>query len=157
MTALDLQDELCKEIAILLDGWKYRTSTGQLIPMNIYKQNVPVPDSDEDPDSDPIPYVIVRLQNGDDEGKKDSFNVVNLVCIVGVMDNEPGKGGYQNVLNVFDKIYKRFQSKPDLNGKAVFTGEFHWACQEDNYYPYFFGGCSLSFNIPAIRREDPLS
>lgn len=156
MTPLDLQDELCAEIEKILHGYLYRTPTGERVPMHIYSQNIPITDEDED-DTELIPYVIVRLNSGDDDGKKDSVNLVNVVFIVGVMDDKYEQQGYRDCMNVYQKIYQRFQQNPNLNGKAVFNGEFHWANQEDGYYPYFFGACSLSFKIPAIRREDPLA
>lgn len=156
MTPLDLQDELCKEVAKILDGYLYKTTSGNRVPMHVYPQNVPVSPNDED-DDQIIPYVIVRLNSGDDTGAKDSFNVVHVVFIVGVVDNGDDQQGYRDCMNVYQKIYQRFQQRPNLNGKAVFNGEFHWANQDDGYYPYFFGACSLSFNIPAIRREDPLA
>ena len=41
-----------------------------------------------------------------------------------------------------------------LNNQFMYAGNFHWALQEDNYWPYFFGACTLNFNIPSIRREN---
>lgn len=155
MTPLDLQDELVAEVRKILDGYLYKTSSGRRIPINVYSQNVPVDEGDED-EFDVIPYVIVRLNSGDDDGGNNSFNVVHVVFIVGVMDDDKDQQGYRAAMNIYQKIYQRFQENPNLNGKAVFDGDFHWANQEDGYFPYFFGACSLSFNIPAIRREDPL-
>ena len=156
MTPLELLDALCEEVREILSGYEYRTPAGQRVPMNVYPQNIPIPDSDED-ETELIPYVIVRLNSGDDNGKKDSFNTVNVVFIVGVMDDKPEQQGFRDANNVYQKIYQRFQENPMISGKAMFNGEFHWANQEDGYYPYFFGACSLSFYIPAIRREDPLA
>lgn len=153
MTPLDLQDALCDEIKELLKDYLYATSDGTRVPINVFSQNIPVPELDDD--KDPIPYLIVRLQSGDDDGKKDSTNVVNCVIVGGVMDDKPENQGYRDLLNIFQKIYQRFQQVPNLRNVAVFNGEFHWATQEDSYFPYFFGACTLSFNIPAIRREDP--
>lgn len=155
MTPLDLQDELCREVEKLFRGYRFDAPNGTRVPIHVYSQNIPVPDSDED-ETELIPYVIVRLNSGDDEGKKDSFNIVHAVFIVGVWDDKPDRQGYRDCMNVYQAIYQRFQQNPNLNGKAVFDGEFHWANQEDDYYPYSFGACSLSFRIPAIRREDPL-
>lgn len=154
MTPLDLQDELCKEVEKILHGYLYRTPMNERVPIHIYPQNIPVNDDD---DEEIIPYVIVRLNSGDDDGAKDSDNIVHMVFIVGVMDDKPDQQGYRDCMNIYQKIYQRFQQNPNLNGKAVFTGDFHWANQEDDYFPYFFGACTLSFKIPAIRREDPLA
>lgn len=155
MTPLDLQDALCSELRTLFSDDLFRNSLDEYVPIKVFSQNLPIEKNDDD--EDPVPYIIVRLNNGDDDGKKDSNNVVNLVIIIGVCENMKEQQGYRDVMHVFQKIYQRFQEKPKLGDQAVFNGEFHWANQEDGYYPYFFGACTLSFNIPAIRRVDPFA
>lgn len=152
MTPLELQDELIEEIKRILDGYLYKSPDGERIPMNVLAQGIPVPETDEE--DDPVPYVIVRLNSGKDEGSRDSFNGVRLVIIIGIYDDGLENQGHRDIMNVIQKIYERFHKTPDLNGKAVYAGEFNWAMQEDTYYPYFFGACTLTFNIAAIRRED---
>lgn len=152
MTPLDLQDALVSDIKKILVGHKYKTPAGKMIPINVFAQNIPVNESDDD--EDPIPYIIVRLNTGEDLGAKDSNYVIGLVIIIGIWDDALDSQGHRTVLNIINKIYERFQKNPSV-GDAIYTGEFHWANQEDGYYPYYFGACTLSFNIPAIRREDP--
>ena len=77
-----------------------------------------------------------------------------MVFIAGIWDETSEAQGHRDLMNIFYKIYQRFQTNPDLNKKAVYAGKFEWALQDDNYYPYSFGACSLSFHIAAIRRED---
>lgn len=152
MTPLMLQDELVEEMKRLLSDYLYKTPSGERIPINVYPQNIPVNETDDD--EDPIPYIIVRLNSGDDPGTRDSFNTVKLVLIVGIWDDSLDNQGHRDVLNIFQKVYERFHTNPNLNNKAVYAGEFNWALQDDAYYPYTFGACSLSFHIAAIRRED---
>lgn len=156
MTPIDLQEELMAEVGRILDGYLYRTPSGERIPIHIYPQKLPIPEGDED-ETDIIPYVIVRLNSGDDSGRKDSDNIVHVVLIVGVMDDAKDQQGYRDCMNIYQKIYQRFSQNPNLNGKGIFVGEFKWANQEDDYFPYFFGACTLDFKIPAIRREDTLA
>ena len=155
MTPLDLQDELMEEMKRLFSDHLYKAPTGERVPINVYPQNIPVNETDDD--EDPIPYIIVRLNNGDDNGNRDSNNTVKLVIIIGIWDDALDNQGHRDVLNIIQKVYKRFHTNPNLNNKAVYAGEFNWALQEDTYYPYSFGACSLSFHIPAIRREDPFA
>lgn len=155
MTALDLQDKLVEEIPKILADYKYKDPNGDYKDINVYKQDVPRYETDED--EDPVPYIIVRLHNGEDEGAKHSNNKVVVVLIIATYDHGLDVQGYRDVMNIIDKIYARFEKEPLLKDAGVFDGEFHWALQEDAYYPYFFGSCSLNFNIPAIRREDPLA
>ena len=152
MTPIMLQDELVEEMKRLLANYLYKSPAGERIPINVYAQNIPVNESDED--DDPIPYIIVRLNSGDDDGTRDSFNKVKLVIIIGIWDDSLDNQGHRDILNIIQKVYERFHTNPNLNNKAVYAGEFNWALQDDTYYPYSFGACSLNFNIAAIRRED---
>lgn len=152
MTPLMLQDELVEEMKRLFSDYLYKTQMGEFVPINVFAQNIPVNENDED--VDPVPYLIVRLNSGQDDGTRDSFNTVKVVFIAGIWDETTEAQGHRDLLNIFQKIYERFQTNPNLNNKAVYTGAFDWALQDDNYYPYSFGACSLSFHIAAIRRED---
>lgn len=155
MTPLELQDELVAEMPKILDGYLYQTPAGKRVPINVFPQSLPVNETDDE--DDPIPYIIVRLNNGEDKGGRDSNNTVKLVIIIGIYDHGREAQGHRDVMNIIQKVYQRFHEDPNLNGKAVYAGEFDWAMQEDTYYPYSFGACSLSFNIAAIRREDPFA
>lgn len=155
MTPLELQDELVAEMPKILDGYLYHTPAGKRVPINVFPQSLPVNETDDE--DDPIPYIIVRLNNGEDKGGRDSNNTVKLVIIIGIYDHGREAQGHRDVMNIIQKVYQRFHENPNLNGKAVYAGEFDWAMQEDTYYPYSFGACSLSFNIAAIRREDPFA
>lgn len=172
MTPLDLQDELVEEIKRIFNAseYLYKKPTDpsededeiedveekergfELVPIQVFAQDIPVLDTDDE--SDPVPYIIVRLNSGSDEGTRDSFNEVKLVIIIGIWDDNPDQQGYRDVMNIIQKLYHRFHKDPNLNGKAAYSGGFKWAMQEDGYFPYFFGACTLTFNIAAIRRED---
>lgn len=153
MTPTMLQDELIEEIKRLLhDNLYKRPGTKELIPMNVFAQSIPVNETDDE--DDPIPYVLVRLNSGKDIGTRDSNHTVKLVIVIGIWDDDLNLQGHRDVMNIIFKIYDRFQTNPNLNGVAVHSGEFNWALQEDAHFPYFFGACSLDFNIAAIRRGD---
>ena len=152
-TPLDLQDELAKEIERLLSENRYKAPGGEMAKMRVFTQNIPINETDDE--EDPIPYVIVRLSGGDDNGAKDSFNTVEVVLIVGIFDDSLDEQGYRDIMGVMNKIYHRFHKDPRLSESAVYAGAFKWMLQEDSYYPYSFGACNMNFYIPAIRREDP--
>lgn len=153
MTPVMLQDELVEEIKRLLSDNLYKKpGTTERVPINVFPQSIPVNETDDD--EDPIPYIIVRLNSGKDVGTRDSNHTVKLVVIIGIWDDNQNSQGHRDVMNIISKIYDRFQTNPKLNGVAVHSGEFNWALQEDGYFPYFFGACSLDFHIAAIRRED---
>ena len=155
MTPLMLQDELVEEMKRLFSDYLYKNSLGERVQIKIFAQDIPVKETDDD--EDPIPYIIVRLKSGSDLGTRDSNNTVDLLIIGGIWDGGLDSQGHRDLMNIFQKVYERFQTNPNLNNKAVYSGNFNWALQDDNYYPYSFGACSLSFNIAAIRREDPFA
>ena len=153
MTAVELQDELAAEIGRILTGYKYKTTGGERVSMNIYTQSLPAEQSDDD--ADPSPYILVKLDRGSDSGEKDSNNIVKMIVVVEVYDDDPSKQGYRDVMAIIHRIYARFQSDVSLNNKAVYAGAFDWEIQDDEYYPYFIGAFTMDFYIPAIRREVP--
>ncbi len=155
MTPLELQDELVEEMSRILDGCTYKTPNGKRIPINVFPQNIPMNETDDE--ADPVPYIIVRLSSGEDDGGRDSFNTVSVVVIVGIWEDSLEAQGDRDVLNIIQKIYQRFHENPDLNKKAAYAGEFRWAMQDNDYYPYSIGACHMKFQIAAVRREDDLA
>lgn len=152
-TPIILQDALVEEIKRLFKDYLYKQpGTNERVPINVFPQNIPVPESDDE--DDPIPYIIVRVNKGNDEGTRDSNHTVKILFIIGIWDDARDAQGHRDVLNIIHKVYARFKITPNLNNIAVCTGGFDWALQEDGYYPYFFGACSLDFHIAALRRED---
>ena len=121
-------------------------------PLRIFAQDVPINETGDD--FDPAPYIIVRLKSGDDDGTADGVNVVQVIFIICIWDEDNDSQGYRDVLDIIQKIYIRFHKEPMLNNQFMYAGNYHWALQEDNYWPYFFGACTLNFNIPSIRREN---
>ena len=152
MTPIELIDELADEYKRMFRDYLYKNPLGEEVKLSVFKHSLPINETDDE--TDPVPYIIVRLNSGEDKGGKDSFNTVKLVCIICSWDDSLDSQGYRDILNIIQKIYHRFAVSPNLNGKAAFSGEFDWVLQEDDYYPYYFGACSLTFNIAAIRRED---
>lgn len=152
MTPLMLQDDLVEEIKNLFSEQLFAAPGKRQVHINVFPQNLPIADSDDD--EDPIPYIIVRLGKGKDAGTGDSNHTVKVYIIIGLFDDSPDAQGHRGLLNIICKIYDRFQTNPCLANKYVYAGVFEWEIQEDGYYPLFFGVVEMDFNIPAIRRED---
>jgi hypothetical protein len=154
MTPLMLQDMLVEEMKLILDGYLYKNPLGDRVPMQVFAQHIPIRETDDD--EYPVPFIVVRLDGGADPGGE-SNNVVDIMIIVEVWDDNLDSQGYKDTMNVIQKIYQRFHENPNLNNRAVHSGAFEWALQENEGYPYFVGACTMSFYIPAIRREDKYS
>ena len=154
MNPLELQEELIDEFKRMFKGIRLKNPLGEMSGINIFAQNTPYPESDEE--ADPIPYIIVHLNNGEQRVSKDSFNIVNVAVIIGICDIDASNKGHRTVFDIIYKIHERFAKKPALK-KASFTGDFKWVVRDEEFYPYFFGACEMDFYIPSIRRENDLS
>ena len=160
MTPEALQDALAEALRAEFSADDYlQTNTGERRAPNIYKQDVPIPQSDDDEDIDAedllVPYIIVRLTDGtfDDWGEALHVGVVLIVC---TYDNAPDRQGSRDVMSILSRIYRRFASNPHVGN---FTCELpiEWALQtEARTDPYYFGGLQLKFSCPGILIEDPL-
>ena len=78
MTPLMLQDELVEEMKRLFSDYLYKAPSGERVPIKVYAQTIPINETDED--VDPVPYLIVQLNSGQDEGTRDSFSQSGIYC-----------------------------------------------------------------------------
>ena len=172
MVVAFLQRDLAKELEKILSEFRLKNPQGEKSRINIFEQFLPMPEAeiiesdkiapellengllDEQTKPDPYPYIIVRVDDGEIKDES-SAQMVNLTLIIGIYESEYEKQGYKDVLNVIAKIYERFAKMPVLNGKYTIQYPILWAVQEEECYPYYIGGMNLTFEIAAVRREDP--
>lgn len=154
MNPLILQEELIEELKLMFADVRFKNPLGKSVGINIFAQNTPLLQNDEE--TEPIPYIIVHLNDGEQKVRGDSFNIVDVSLIVGMYDSDNGNQGHKQVMDVIYKIQDRFSKKPSLK-RTSFTGDFNWKLVDTDTYPYYWGACEMSFYIPSIRREDELS
>ena len=171
MIATFLQDDLKADLEETFKHFFLKDPQGKLVNLNIFKQNLPIPVAAEMPETvtdeeleegvydaiakeDPYPYIIVRVEQGKIEGiDQEQTVIVNL--IIGVIDRGYENQGHKDVLNIIQKIYERFAKNAILAKKYECTMPIEWALQDEQSFPYFFGGMALQFETIRIRREDP--
>lgn len=169
MVASFLQDELAEELKVIFDGFHLKDPDGNLSEINIFAQNLPMPESaaqeevpieqlenglaDDVTKEDPYPYIVVRVEDGEIEDPA-SAQKVSTMLLIGVYDDSYEKHGHKDVMNIIQKIYARFAKVPVLNGKYTIQYPISWTLQEEESYPFYFGGISLEWETAAIRRED---
>lgn len=172
MVATFLQDDLAAELKTVFSGLKLKTPMGGLSEVNVFTQALPIPPPTEPPEGedqtlleegftdtdpvkteDPYPYAIVRVEDGRIEAIDDDQTVTVLV-ILGVYDDDLRNQGHKDVLNMIQDIYERFAKNAILARKYECQHPIQWSLQEEESYPYFFGGVALTFNTVQIRRED---
>ena len=97
--------------------------------------------------------IIVRLSKGGIATPVDPHKV-DIFLLIGIYDNDRRNIGHKTVLEIIEDIQKHYEKHPTLCGGAFqFTDPFTWVLQDEPSYPYFYGGCNLSFNLAAPRTE----
>lgn len=172
MTSAFLQSELADELKKIFSDFRLKNPQGEPSGINIFEQLLPMPEPLEQGEiapellenglvdvrtvPDPYPYIIVRLDEGEIEDA-DSAQKVSLSLLIGIYEPDYAKQGHKDILNIIAKIYERFAKCPVLNGKYTIQYPILWVLQEEESYPFYFGGMTLGFETAMIRREDPYS
>ena len=93
----------------------------------------------------------MRLANGaHDTTQGNETATINLVF--GCYDRDANHQGHRDVLGLIERVKQRFCRNPIL-GPYQQTGRMEWVREEEDPYPYYFGGLQLTFQLPAIQRE----
>lgn len=169
MVAALLQDDLAEELKEILKEFRLKNPQGQLSEVNIFQQNLPIPESlvrEDIPEEmlenglaeditaeDPYPYIVVKIEDGEIKDES-SAQTVNTILQIGVFEDAFKKQGHKDVLNIISDIYERFAKRPVLNGRYTVQYPVLWTLQEEESYPYYYGGLYLSWEVAAVRRED---
>lgn len=172
MVAAFLQSELVDELKEILKNMKLKNPQGEMTSINIIEQLLPMPEPldlekippeilenglvEEQTALDPYPYILVRIEDGEIKDEN-SAQKVNIWLLIGIFEKAYDKQGHKDILNIIAKIYERFAKFPVLNGKYTIQYPIVWSLQDADYYPFYFGDMNLSFEIAAVRREDPYS
>ena len=164
MIAIELQDDLIEELQDLFRNEKFKNesydptdeTSQKYVPIRMFSQDLPIESSREDDEDNHFPYLIVKLDSGKMPDET-SAHEVKVVILIGIFDDSNNNQGHRDVLHIINMIYERFAKKPMLKHQYVAKMPFEWALQDENVHPYFFGGIEMSFDIPAVRREDELA
>lgn len=174
MVATFLQDDLAAELEKVFKDVRMKNPQGEPSPINIFKQELPIPapatppEGDYDPElieadedlsdlvnqEDPYPYAIVRVSDGEIT-KIDGDQQVRVLIIFGVIDRRLENQGHKGVLNLIQRVYERFSKNAILAAKYECVMPIDWTLQDEPSFPYFIGGMELNFITHPIRREDP--
>lgn len=160
MVASDLQDALVAEITELLSETSSTNAQDeQVTGLTGYKQFLPVLRNDDDTPDMFFPYFIVRLDGAKTQDDNDLWNVRTDI-LIGIHCGEERNQGHKIMLNCITRIVNRFSQEATLGkpGHKAFRcqSEMEWALQDEDTWPYFFGGVSLTFSVPKPSRKDPI-
>jgi len=148
MNARDLQAAVAEDLTALLAHDHFKTPDGEKAAPKAYPQQLPKRDSNDD--EDPFPYVIVRIDSGGIDSQTDPHKVA-LLLLIGIFDDDKSNQGHNSVLEIIERIQRHYEETPLLANQFKFIDPFHWALQDEESWPYFFGACNLSFELPPPR------
>ncbi|MCM1307577.1 MAG: hypothetical protein NC223_03160 [Butyrivibrio sp.] len=151
MTEMDLLDGLAAETAEALKDFRLRSAKGNLIPINIYTQNLPLKEGKEDEKQ--YPYVCVCFDEAEIVSCE-SPKTVNVYFVIGIIDRAKDKQGFRDVLQIEELIAQHIFRKGIIAGAFRAEYPFRNFLQPEDVYPYFVGGIETRFEMPVVREED---
>lgn len=137
---------------------KYGDGTRNKKGFTGYAQFLPKLENDDDDPDQFFPYFIVRIDRGKTEDD-DSLWTVTVDILIGVHDADTRNDGHLSVMNAINRIVTRFAQEATLGyaGRKAFRchSDMEWALQDEDTWPYFFGGVELKFDVPKPMRKEP--
>lgn len=171
VTPLFFQQALADEVKRLTDDMLFHTKkSGDLVHMEVFLQSLPIPvfKKDEQTSTDfssfeyengqmddsilNCPWCVIKLIGGEIPGINEAQSLNVAICF-GTFNDDVKNQGHMEIMNLFQRVYSRFAVDPLLDKQYTCTGEFEWALQDEDTYPYFFGAISTKFKMSGYRRE----
>ena len=151
MTPRILLEELKEVVQKATAKLDLKNPDGEKTVLNVFFQDLPKPETDED--ADPYPYCIIRVVNGTSNAVDEDKNKIRVLLIIGIYDNDLKNNGHITVLSIIQKIIDRFSKNNEMK-TFIQSGDIEWAVDDEDAFPYFVGGIDMTF-IPTMftRRE----
>lgn len=153
MIPIELRKSLKAEMDTLFESFWLKNANGDMCRLNIYEQRLPAKKHQDDEDH--FPYLVIRIQDGEETGEIDP-HTCRVLFIVGIIDESGNNRGEDDVLNILAKIQQHLFIKRVFAGKYRVEYPFSWSLPEEDVYPYYFGGLETNWIVGKItqREED---
>lgn len=154
MTPIILMEDLKSEFETMFEHrmFKYPEANEER-KLNVFMQNLPQQNALEE-DDQIFPYILITVEKGNTKSEAPKREM-KIDIIIGAWDDSVDMQGYRIVLNVIEKIQKRFAENPIIT-KFRAMDDVEWALSDDDTAtaPYYYGILSMTFQLPIYRRED---
>jgi len=150
MTPFMLQKDLVQELEALFQDFKLLSPALLENKVKIFEQGLPVKSKKNDVSN--FPYIIVRIN----EGSIGSENVCDVILIFGVYDESEERQGHKDLMNMIQDVCYKYSTERIIANKYTVIDEIEWTLQEEDIYPYYFGGIAFRVGIPKIYVQDDL-
>lgn len=145
-----------EEVKHILQDIRVKDASGKQAEVKVYRQRLPIFTEDEDDESQCFPYVIVRLGDAETKDDDDPWHVT-VDFLLGVYDDDRHGQGHLHILTMIERITDRFIAEPLLDGRYRAEQDIQKALQDEDTYPYYFGGVEMKFTVPKMGRRDDWS
>lgn len=155
MVVAEFQRELIGEVTRILQNVQTKNTAGETVTgVKGYEQMLPIVMDDEEDESQFFPYFIAKINEGKTEDDDKPW-IVTADILLGCYDDSKNANGHRSILNMIQRICDRFAKEPLMNNKFRAEPDIEWALQNEDTYPFYFGGVEIRFNIPKIGRRTP--
>lgn len=149
MIPVDLQDGLESRVVNALSGLTFRIPDGEEVPINVYKQQLPERETEDDLSL--YPYVIIKLSDGE-QSEEGGPQTIKVLMVIGVFDEGLNNQGYRDVTTIIQKIHQDLLSTPLVNKKFILEYPFKWVIHDEDVYPFYFGGIEMVWSAHVPQR-----
>lgn len=144
MTDIQLQEDIVEELKEFLRShgimmpWKSEFSE-----LNVYRQQLPLKDEEDDRLQSNYIVVIIGEQNADEE--QWDVEIHFSICIE---DRDADRGGDINVLYLMNEIYMFFIGKGIIGGHVKMEKKAHKRLNAEPLFPYYEGDLITHWKLP---------
>lgn len=155
MTFTEFQKDLVKEVEVILKDVICKTPDGgEVVGVKGYEQQLPVVTENDEDESKFFPYFIVRISDAVTQGDDEPWTVTADI-LFGCYEPDKLQTGHRHILVMIQRTADRFLAEPLLCKKYRAQPEMEVALQDEDTYPFFFGGARIKFSIPKMGRRLP--
>lgn len=161
MTVNNLKTTLMKDIENALQYISLLGPGNKEKQIKVYPQALPITEtrlgwSDElspgegsNPEDEIFPYAIVRIGETKYE---EEYGQATVFLMFGIYNENQNMSGYSDLINVIETIVNKYR-KNTVVGEFYCDSKMSVAIQEDDTFPYFFGGIEMIWNLPRLVLE----
>lgn len=159
-TLRDLQESLIEEVSdVLRDIVTVNPNGDKVTGIKGFAQYLPKTEEyDTDPDK-VFPYFIVRFLDAETVDAKSTWDIT-ISILIGIHDSDINNHGHYVTMEIIEKIINHFSVNGvagPFSNRAVIDDSIKWILQDEDSWPYFFGGIELTSHIAKPRRESPFN
>ena len=161
MTINNLQTTLIGDIEKALELTPLKGASGKGKRIKAYPQALPIVEArlgwetEEDamyeshPEDELFPYAVIRIVS---TCSQDDQEQATVYIMFGIFNDDREMAGYYDLLNVIEMVVNRYRTNTVVE-EFYCERKMSVEIQQDDSYPYFFGGIEMTWNLPQLTPE----